>query len=67
MGFEKVVLEKVANVMESDRYAEFYAGTLFVACDANEAEKIVNKLTTDLNTKIKVSRGGNEYAFDFVA
>lgn len=68
MGFETVVLDKVAKIVKQDNLAEFYSGTLFVMCNDSEARKIVNKLTKDLRTKIQVSRAApHEYSFDFVA
>jgi len=68
MGFEKVVLEKVAKIVKADNLAGFTCGTLFVICNESEAREIVNKLTKDMMTKIQVSRAApHEYAFDFVA
>ena len=67
MGFEKVVLDKVAKIVKQDDLAEFYSGTLFVICNDSEAKTIVKTLTKDLKTKIQVSRAApHEYSFDFV-
>lgn len=65
MGFETVVLDRVANLLGSDNKAEFTCGTLFVDCTAEEAAKI----ETSLNkiTKVIVSKTPAEFAFDFVA
>lgn len=68
MGFEKVVLDKVAEVLDSDRQAEFFCGSLSVICNEKEARKIVAKLTRELNTKVQVNKDGSYgYVFDFVA
>ncbi len=37
MGFEKQVLDVVAKVVENDRMASFFCGTLSVVCTAAEA------------------------------
>ena len=68
MGFEKVVLEKVAEVVKADNLACFFCGTLSVICNESEALKIVNKLSRELDTKIQVNKDGSYgYLFDFVA
>jgi hypothetical protein len=68
MGFETVVLEKVAKVVKTDNLAEFFCGTLSVVCTAAEANRIAKKLTKELNTKIQISQDGSYgYLFDFVA
>lgn len=68
MGFETVVLEKVAKVVKADNLAEFFCGTLSVVCTAAEANRIAKKLTKELNTKIQISQDGSYgYLFDFVA
>ena len=68
MGFETVVLEKVAKVVKSDNLAGFFCGTLSVVCTAAEANRIAKKLTKELNTKIQISQDGSYgYLFDFVA
>ena len=67
MGFEKVVLDKVAKVLKSDNQASFFYGTLSVVCNENEARKIYHKLTKD-QYKVQVSPDGSYgYNFDFVA
>lgn len=65
MGFETVVLDRVATVLGEDNKASFAYGTLFVNCTAEEAAKI----ETSLNkmTKVIVSKTPAEFAFDFVA
>jgi len=69
MGLEKDVLAKVAKIVKSDNLAEFYSGTLFVACNENEARKIHHTLSKDYGSgKIQTSRAApHEYSFDFVA
>jgi|LakMenE01Jun11ns_1017448.scaffolds.fasta_scaffold8178190_1 hypothetical protein len=68
MGFETVVLDKVATVLKSDNLAGFYCGTLSVVCTAAEANRIAKKLSKELDTKIQISPDGSYgYLFDFVA
>lgn len=68
MGFEKVVLDKVAEVVKADNLASFFCGTLSVICNERDALKIANKLTKELDTKIQVNKDGSYgYLFDFVA
>ena len=68
MGFEKQVLDVVAKVVENDRMASFFCGTLSVVCTAAEANRIAQKLTKELNTRIQISEDGSYgYLFDFVA
>jgi phosphosulfolactate synthase (CoM biosynthesis protein A) len=69
MGFETVVLEKVAKIVKTDNLAGFYSGTLFVACNEKQARSIFHKLSKDYGLgKIQISRAApHEYSFDFVA
>lgn len=69
MGFETVVLDKVAKIVKQDNLAEFFSGTLFVVCNEKEARSIFHKLTKDYGSgKIEISRiTPHEYSFDFVA
>ena len=68
MGFETVVLNKVAEVVKADNLASFFCGTLSVVCTEKEALKILNKLTKELDTKVQISKDGSYgYLFDFVA
>jgi hypothetical protein len=69
MSFEKVVLEKVRKVMNTESgyfSAEFKYGTLFVECNAKQASKIETKLLDTLKCGIIVSKIDEEFAFDFV-
>jgi hypothetical protein len=67
MGFEKIVLDKVAKVLKQDRQAYFVNGTLFVVASEPEARQVFSKLFKDYNGNVEVSLVGHEYAFDFVA
>ena len=40
MGFEKIVLDKVAKVLEQDRQAYFVNGTLFVLACEPDARRV---------------------------
>ena len=65
MGFEKIVLDKVAKVLKQDRQAYFVNGTLFVVASEPEARQVFSKLFKDYNGKVEVSLVGHEYAFDW--
>lgn len=69
MGFEKCVLNKVAEVLDSDNRAEFCYGSLSVICTKAEARKVFNKLSKDYGVgKVQISRDASYgYIFDFVA
>lgn len=68
MGFEQVVLDKVAKVLKSDNQASFFYGTLSVVCTDAEARKILNKLNKDYNNKVQCNPDGSYgYNFDFTA
>jgi hypothetical protein len=41
MGFETVVLDKVAEIVKSDNAAEFFCGSLSVICNSSDANKIL--------------------------
>lgn len=45
---------------------EFYAGTMFVKCNAYTAAKIETSLIKALRCGVIVSKVGPEYSFDFV-
>jgi len=65
MGFEKVVLDKVAKVLKQERQAYFVNGTLFVLASESDARQVFSKLFKDYNGKVEVSLVGHEYAFDW--
>jgi hypothetical protein len=67
MGFEKVVLDKVEDVLGTDNLAYFAYGTLAVECSAREAAKIETALAEVVNCGIIVSSAGDEFLFDFTA
>lgn len=69
MGFETVVLEKVAEVLKSDNAASFFCGSLSVICTEAEARKVFHKLCKDYGVgKVQISPDGSYgYIFDFVA
>ena len=67
MGFEKVVLDKVAKVLKQDRQAYFAYGTLFVQAEEQQARRVFSMLCKDYNFKVKPSKVGDEFAYDFTA
>ena len=67
MGFEKVVLDKVATVLKDDRQAYFYSGTLFVTAPEPQARKVFSMLCKEYDFKVGVSKVGDEFAYDFMA
>jgi hypothetical protein len=69
MGFETVVLDKVAKVLKSDNLAEFFCGTLSVVCTEKEARSVFHKLSKDYGVgKVQISKDGSYgYLFDFTA
>lgn len=67
MGFEKVILQKVAEVLKSDNQATFFCGSLSVICNQADARKIQRRLTQD-RYKVEMNPDGSYgYIFDFVA
>jgi len=66
MGFETKVLSIVADVLENDRSANFYNGSMFVDCTARQAAEIETTLLEILNCGIVVTPLREEFAFDFV-
>ena len=69
MGFEKIVLDKVAKIVKSEDLACFFCGSLSVVCTEDEARKIFHKLSKDYGVgKVQISKDGSYgYIFDFVA
>lgn len=68
MGFETVVLDKVAKIVKRDNAADFFCGTLSVICDKADAKKILRELNKDYKNKVQMSPDGSYgYLFDFVA
>ena len=66
MGFETKVLSIVADVLENDRSADFYNGSMFVECTARQAAEIETTLLDILSCGIVVSSCSGVFAFDFV-
>jgi hypothetical protein len=68
MGFEKVVLDKVAKVLKDEHAASFFCGSLSVICNEREAHKVLTILNRDFDNKVEMSPDGSYgYIFDFVA
>ena len=67
MGFETKVLDIVAEVLENNRSAEFFYGTMFVDCTPRQAAKIETALIDAMNLRMIVSQSNSEFSFDFVA
>jgi len=67
MGFEAVVLDKVAKVLKTDNQAYFAYGTLFVTARESEARRVFSMLCKDYDFKVKPSKVGDEFAYDFIA
>lgn len=67
MAFEKIVLDKVAKVLEQDRQAYFANGTLFVCTEEKDARRVFSMLCKEYNWKVGVSKVGDEFAYDFMA
>jgi hypothetical protein len=65
MGFEKVVLAEVVEVL-GDVVASFTCGTLFVECSVADAVRLETALLDKFDFGIILSRVGNESSFDFV-
>lgn len=66
MGFEKVVLNEVVEVLGEDVNASFTCGTLFVECSTRDAVRLETALLEKLSCGIILSRVGNESSYDFV-
>ena len=68
MGFEKIVLDKVARVIKQDRQAYFCNGTLFVVASEPDARRVFSMLFKDYNGRVQPSRvSDTEFAYDFTA
>jgi hypothetical protein len=68
MGFEKIVLDKVARVIKQDRQAYFKNGTLFVCAAEPDARRVFSMLYKDYNGRVTVSWvAAAEFAYDFTA
>lgn len=68
MGFEKIVLDKVAKVLGQERQAYFKNGTLFVCAAEPDARRVFSVLFKDYNQRVRPSRvGDDEFVYDFTA
>ena len=68
MGFEKIVLDKVARVIKQDRQAYFCNGTLFVVASEPDARRVFSMLFKDYNGRVQPSRvSDTEFAYDFTS
>jgi hypothetical protein len=69
MGFEKRVLNEVAEVLQNSHSASFTCGTLFVACDEYDARRVFHRLSKEFGLGSIQINGPiqGEYVFDFVA
>lgn len=65
MGFETVVLAKVAKVLGSDNAASFTYGTLFVVALQQDADKVFEMLSTDYPNRVEMNPCAGEFAYDF--
>jgi hypothetical protein len=65
-GRAYLAIEEILLETSEQPTAEFYAGTLFVKCNAYAAAKIETALRKALNCGVIVSKVGPEYSFDFV-
>ena len=53
MGFEKIVLGKVAKVLGQERQAYFKNGTLFVCAAEPDARRVFSVLFKDYNQRVR--------------
>jgi hypothetical protein len=68
MGFETVVLAKVAKVLKSDNQANFVCGTLFVEAEERDARRVFSMLCKEYDFKVSPSKvSDTEFAYDFIA
>lgn len=68
--FAERVQTSVDTALMDDRVsgsAIMYCGSLFVTCDAWQADKICEQLKQDLACGVLVGKVGSEFTFDFVA
>lgn len=68
MAFEKIVLDKVAQVLKQERQACFHNGTLFVWASESDARRVFSMLCKEYDFKVSPSRVSEvEFAYDFIA
>jgi hypothetical protein len=66
MGFETIVLDKVAKVLGADNAASFDYGTLFVVALPEDADKVFQMLSTEYPNRVEMNPSGGEFAYDFI-
>ena len=66
MGFENVVLDKVAKVLGVDHAATFEFGTLFVMALPEDADKVFQMLSGDYPNRVEMNACAGEFAYDFI-
>jgi len=65
MGFEKTVLNVVAEVTDTPAY--FYNGTLFLeTTDSETAVQVFNAIWSQITAAVAFVKAGNETAYDFL-
>jgi hypothetical protein len=69
MEFEATVVNTVNPLLGSDDRVDFSYGTLFVNCAEETARCIFHTLCDNFGgvNKVRISKCGDEYAYDFVA
>jgi hypothetical protein len=66
MGFEKVVLNRVEQVLGESRRACFFNGTLFVECSAETSQQVLDALSLTYGPVEIAGPIAGEFAYDFV-
>jgi hypothetical protein len=69
MQFEATVINTIEIILGSEGQADFSYGTLFVTCTEDTARCIFHTLCDNFGgvNKVRISKCGDEYAYDFVA
>ena len=69
MEFEATVVNKIKPLLSSQEQIDFSYGTLFVNCAEETARRVFNTLCDNFGgvNKVRISKCGEEFAFDFVA
>ena len=69
MQFEATVINTIKPILGSEEQVDFSYGTLFVTCAEEKARCIFHTLCDNFGgvNKVRISKCGEEYAYDFVA
>jgi hypothetical protein len=69
MEFESIVINTIKPLLVSGEQVDFSYGTLFVNCAEDTARCIFHTLCDNFGgvNKVRISKCGEEFAFDFVA